>query len=278
MKSIISMVVGGLLLTTVCQSQIHNAKIEIVKVYGNCSMCKSSIEKAANKKKISKANWNEETKMATITYNSKQTSIDAVLKNIALAGYDNSNFLAPDAAYNNLPDCCKYKRELKTTATLMTNQAEKSIKTDTTKQQINQLQIIFDNYFVLKDALVKTDAIAAAAKANLLLSTLNAIKMETLKTDEHTIWMQVEKDLKIDAQSIAASKNVEYQRGHFATLSNNLYILMKTVKPAQKIYYQHCPMYNNGKGADWLSKERSIKNPYYGSTMLTCGKTLETIQ
>jgi hypothetical protein len=37
-------------------------------------------------------------------------------------------------------------------------------------------------------------------------------------------------------------------------------------------------MANDGKGADWLSKENAVKNPYYGSMMLTCGKTVETIK
>ncbi|HNK84737.1 MAG TPA: mercury transporter, partial [Flavobacteriales bacterium] len=41
------------------------------------------------------------------------------------------------------------------------------------------------------------------------------------------------------------------------------------------IYLDHCPMYNGG--ADWLSREKAIKNPYYGSSMLTCGSVKETI-
>ena len=43
------------------------------------------------------------------------------------------------------------------------------------------------------------------------------------------------------------------------------------------VYYQFCPMANDGKGANWLSKENAVKNPYYGSMMLSCGKTVETI-
>jgi hypothetical protein len=35
---------------------------------------------------------------------------------------------------------------------------------------------------------------------------------------------------------------------------------------------------NGGKGANWVSKDNTIKNPYYGSQMLSCGKTLETIK
>jgi hypothetical protein len=30
-------------------------------------------------------------------------------------------------------------------------------------------------------------------------------------------------------------------------------------------------MYNDGKGAVWISEAKAIKNPYYGSQMLTCG-------
>ena len=37
-------------------------------------------------------------------------------------------------------------------------------------------------------------------------------------------------------------------------------------------------MANNGKGANWLSKENKVQNPYYGSVMLTCGKVVETIK
>jgi hypothetical protein len=53
---------------------------------------------------------------------------------------------------------------------------------------------------------------------------------------------------------------------------------MKSIKPDYTIYIDHCPMYNDNKGADWISKESGIKNPYYGAMMLTCGSTKETIK
>jgi hypothetical protein len=37
-------------------------------------------------------------------------------------------------------------------------------------------------------------------------------------------------------------------------------------------------MANKGKGANWLSLDINIKNPYYGNQMLTCGKVVDTIQ
>ena len=90
--------------------------------------------------------------------------------------------------------------------------------------------------------------------------------------------MKVMKELTANAEKIAASKDVAKQREIFALLSKNMYELVKVSKQETPVYYQHCPMYNNGKGANWLSKENIVKNPYYGSKMLSCGKTVETIE
>lgn len=289
MKSLILMAVTVLLSITVCQSQINNTKTETVKVYGNCGMCKTTIENAANNKKISKADWNEESKMATITYDSKKTTLDAILKNIALAGYDNQSFLAPDAAYSKLSGCCKYEREKKEMAVI--TQPTKDITTpkqnhgnhqhdgmNNAAQETNRLTSVFDTYFSLKDALVKTDGKAASAKAKDLQTAINEVKMDKLSMDVHIVWMKVLGDLKEDAKNINGTTDISRQRGHFMNLSKNIYVLIKAAKPAEKIYYQFCPMANDGKGANWLSRESGVKNPYYGSQMLTCGKTVETIE
>jgi hypothetical protein len=90
--------------------------------------------------------------------------------------------------------------------------------------------------------------------------------------------MKIEKDLKKHAQHISESGEIEHQRGHFIDLSDNMITLIKVVKPVTTVYLQHCPMANDGKGADWLSKETVINNPYYGSMMLHCGKTTDTIK
>ncbi len=110
MKFLLSIATALLLTSTTLFAQIKNAKTETVKVYGNCGMCKSKIEKVATQKNISKTEWNEETGMATITYDEKVTSKDAILKKIALVGYDSDAFKATDAAYNKLHGCCQYDR------------------------------------------------------------------------------------------------------------------------------------------------------------------------
>ncbi|HGE5775704.1 DUF3347 domain-containing protein [Flavobacterium psychrophilum] len=290
MKSISKILVAITILLsfTSCNAQIKNAKTETVKIYGNCDMCEKTIEKAGNLKKIAKVDWNVDTKMATLTYDSKKTNQDAILKRIALSGYDSDKFLAPDNAYSKLPGCCQYDRQAKVavktepkTETITEDHSNHTNHTETPKveiQEANQLKAVFDNYFAVKDALVKTDGNTASAKATALLSAINAVKMETLKTDEHNVWMKVLKNIKEDAEHIADTKDAKHQRDHFDTLSKNMYDLIKVSKQETPTYYQFCPMANNGKGANWLSKENVVKNPYYGSMMLSCGKVTETIK
>lgn len=263
-------------------AQIKNAQTATVKVYGNCDMCESTIEKAATEKKITKTDWDKESKMATITYNSKKISLNEILKKIALAGYDNQSFLAPDDAYNSLPPCCKYNRVKKHSPILadqtQQHNLEQGNNVNSTAQETSQLKAVFDKYFSLKDALVKTDRVLASEMAKNLQTSINDVKMDKLSTEVHIIWMKVLKDIKTDAEKISETNDIALQRSIFITLSKNMYELAKVNKSDEPVYYQFCPMANGGKGANWLSKESNIKNPYYGSQMLTCGKTVETIK
>ena len=265
-----------------CNAQIKNTKTESVKIYGNCEMCEKTIETAGSVKKIANVDWNKDTKMATITYDSTKTNQDEILKRIALAGYDSDKFLAPDDVYSKLAGCCQYERVNKTaivsTAVIEDHSMHNQENVVETKQEVNQLKTIFESYFALKDALVKSDGKLVSTLAKDLLANINSVKMEKLSSEEHTVWMKVMSSLKSNTEKIAATTIIEKQRVVFMDLSANFYALLKVSKQDYSIYYQNCPMYNDGKGANWLSKENAVKNPYYGSQMLTCGKTVETIK
>ena len=152
-----------------------------------------------------------------------------------------------------------------------------AVKTESIAKSTD-LTTVFDNYFMVKDALVQTNAAMASAKSAVLLDAIKAVKMDKLAMEVHTVWMKVLKDLREDAEHITNSKDISHQREHFMSLSKNMYALMKVSKYEQPVYYQYCPMANSGKGANWLSKENAVKNPYYGSMMMSCGKTVETIK
>ena len=280
------MAMALLLSISTCFAEIKNAKVETVHIYGNCSICKKTIESAANVKDIVQVEWNKDTKMAVLTYDEKQTNQDEILKRIGLAGYDSDKFLAPDNVYAKLETCCQYERAEKIIAKIEATKAVNLVVEEKvvapileTKTDVEQLQLkeVFNSYFAVKDALVKTDGTLAATKAALLLNSINAVKMENLTKEEHAEWMKVMKDLVFDAEHISETKDAGHQRDHFTSLSKNMYSLIKVSKQETPTYYQFCPMANKGKGANWLSKENIVKNPYYGSKMLGCGKTVETI-
>jgi copper chaperone CopZ len=286
MKNSISKIVLAitmLLTFSVSNAQIKNVKTETLKIYGNCEMCKATIEKAANIKNTVKVDWDKDTKMANFSYDAKKTNQDEILKRVALVGFYSDKFLAPNDVYAKLHDCCQYER-----SPLASNESTpaKTEGTETHKmadkmpmsEQNNQLETIFDSYFEVKEALVQTDGIKASKKSAALLLAVDAVKMEQLEMDVHMVWMKVVEDLKRDAKSIAETKEIASQRDHFMTLSKSIYALIKVSKNETAVYYQFCPMANDGKGANWLSKDSTIKNPYYGAQMLSCGKTVETIK
>lgn len=267
-----------------CSAQQKNQKSETVKIYGNCGMCEATIEKAGNMKDLSTIDWDKDSKMAVISYDSLKTSKEDILKRIALAGYDSDLFLAPDDTYSNLPDCCQYERakastpqETELDMDMDTNDHSMHANAMTQTQDSNLLLAVYEHYFAVKDALVKTDGATAATHAKALATAIDDVKMDKLPMDVHLVWMELLENLKVKTKQIADTKDAGRQRAYFMTLSTNMYTLMKVSKPESTTYYQFCPMANDGKGANWLSKENAVKNPYYGSQMLTCGKTVETL-
>jgi copper chaperone CopZ len=282
------MVATFVLLSFTINAQIKNSKTETVKIYGNCGMCETNIEKVGTIKKVAKVDWNQETQMATLTYDTTKTNQDEILKRIALAGYDSDKFLAPDDVYNNLHGCCQYdrvakvpvKEETKTDVTTENhNNHGNHTKTPKTEvQEVNQLKAVFDNYFVVKDAMISSDGNATSIASKELFTAISNVIMEKLEMDVHVVWMKVLNQIKEDAEHIADTNDIKHQRDHFTTLSKDIYDLLKVAKYDVPVYFQYCPMYNDGKGANWLSKENAVKNPYYGSMMLSCGKTVETIK
>ena len=98
---------------TSVNAQSKNKQTETFKVWGNCGMCKKTIEKSLNLKGISSAEWNKDTKMITIVFNPKKITLATIHKKIASVGYDTELETANDEVYNKLHGCCQYERKNK---------------------------------------------------------------------------------------------------------------------------------------------------------------------
>ena len=91
---------------------------QTLKVNGECSMCKKTIENACyGVKGLKTAEWNEDSLTLTVSFDSTKTTPMAILKRVAMVGYDSEQFKAADKVYLKLHGCCQYDRSKVTVAT-----------------------------------------------------------------------------------------------------------------------------------------------------------------
>lgn len=89
-------------------------KKEVFTVYGNCKMCKKTIESSLkNVDGVKRATWNQKTNQMTVSFNPEVITLDAIKQKIADVGYDSDTHRANDKVYNKLPGCCQYERPQK---------------------------------------------------------------------------------------------------------------------------------------------------------------------
>lgn len=106
-----TVMIGSLVALQAC-SEAKAEKQATFKVYGNCGMCETTIETALEQKGIYLADWDKETKMIQVSFDSTQYKLEDIHHLIANAGYDTDIERAPDDAYDSLHECCQYERPL----------------------------------------------------------------------------------------------------------------------------------------------------------------------
>ena len=141
---------------------------------------------------------------------------------------------------------------------------------DNAKAELNPL---YTKYFELKDALTEDDFEISKAKAEELKTVFGEIDMKAFQDDAHEKWMSYQSKMEKVLEHIHHHDNIEDLRKNFIALSDWMIQVTEIFSPiSETLYLQHCPMADNDKGADWLSKEEPIVNPYFGESMLSCGE------
>jgi len=137
---------------------------------------------------------------------------------------------------------------------------------------LNSLQSSLSSYLDLKDALVASDMQAASEEAAEMLGSLPETRPEWGEGERETL-VTFERLL----NRISKATDLKAQRTQFRLLSEALIEIAKPLGTARApLYLQYCPMANDNKGAYWISRDSSIRNPYYGDAMLTCGEVRAT--
>lgn len=137
----------------------------------------------------------------------------------------------------------------------------------------SDLSKMLDHYMLIKDALVASDFSKTNAAVLVYKSDLKSFKSADLPEAQKKAFKSVEKTMNKAVDQLQAATTLESQRKAFADLSKAWFKVLDQVKVSDKpVYRFNCSM----KKEDWLSFEQSVKNPYYGKTMLNCGSLVKT--
>ncbi|SIQ12720.1 DUF3347 domain-containing protein [Maribacter ulvicola] len=135
-------------------------------------------------------------------------------------------------------------------------------------------EAILKDYFNLKDALVGDENDKAKMLGGTLAKSLGNLDKSTYSESQQKELIDIIEDATEHAEHISES-DIKHQREHFKILSKDITDMVAITGTATKLYEQFCPMYDGGTA--WLSTKEEVRNPYYGSKMLKCGKVQREI-
>lgn len=135
-------------------------------------------------------------------------------------------------------------------------------------------EAILKDYFNLKDALVGDDNAKAKTLGGVLAKSLGNLDKSKYSENQQKELIDIIEDATEHAEHISES-DIKHQREHFKILSKDITEMVAITGTATKLYEQFCPMYDGGTA--WLSTKEEVRNPYYGSQMLTCGSVQREI-
>lgn len=124
------------------------------------------------------------------------------------------------------------------------------------------------DYMQMKNAMVNDNYEQAKQAASKMQNSL----------EDSELSQEQQNKLKKGASQLAEAQDIEAQRQAFDQLSQQLYQVVQNKDVTDKpLYWQHCAMAMDGQGANWLSYEEQVNNPYMGQRMPRCGSMEETI-
>jgi hypothetical protein len=159
------------------------------------------------------------------------------------------------------------------------NDSTSQTTTNTDVKKSGSTNEIVAAYLELKNALTNDNGNDAASAAKKISTEIANVDESTLAADQKKVYSDVKDDIKEYAEHFGSNgSNIAHHREHFDLLSQDIIDLVKATGTTQTLYRDFCPMYNNKKGAPWLSETKEIKNPYYGKEMPECGEVKEEIK
>jgi hypothetical protein len=161
-------------------------------------------------------------------------------------------------------------------ATMSEKSSKEKRTIEATTNKNSATSAIIDSYLLIKNALVEDNKSGAAKGGEMMLTAFSNFDMTKLTEAQHKEYMEIIEDAKEQAEHIIKSP-IDHQREHFENLSVDINDLIDLLGTDKTLYQSKCPMAGDGKGAIWLSEYKEIKNPFFGSKMISCGSVQKQI-
>jgi len=194
----------------------------------------------------------------------------------------NGNFKIDSALQIQAKSSMMNHTEGEETTELRERQKERrsTLKLVVTKEFRDSLSPLYTAYLSTQKSLV-TDKLEEAKSAfKDLNKIIKNIDQSTFTEDTRVLWVELSSVLKKMATQGAESSDIKQARGIFEGTSMAIVDIEEYFghSDSTPYYIVFCPMALNGKGALWLQNNKSVKNPYFGASMLGCGEIKKTLQ
>ena len=147
----------------------------------------------------------------------------------------------------------------------------------TTVKEHKNADAVVMAYLTLKNTLMESESESSKKIARKLIIAFKQFDVKSFSSEEQKELKDILEDAIEQTTHISGSKLV-HQREHFVAVSEDVLELIAIAGTTKTLYQDFCPMFNDGKGAVWISETKAIKNPYFGAgKMLGCGSIQEVI-
>ena len=175
--------------------------------------------------------------------------------------------------------CKNNNADNKTNADTAATTSQETDNKPSMQQDNSPIKAVVAGYLQIKNGLTNDNGNDAASGGKAMVAAMSSLNTASFTDDQKKAFNDMQDDLKENAEHIGENAGkIAHQREHFDMLSQDMYDLVKKFNSGENLYKDYCPMYNNGKGAFWISETKEIKNPYLGKKMPTCGEVKEEIK
>lgn len=146
---------------------------------------------------------------------------------------------------------------------------------ETGHQHSAHLENLIKSYMNMKTALTEDDLAKAQEPFKAFMTEVSTSTEMTDHAEHAGKHDAHHQEMMSAVEEAGMASNLEEFRSAFKKISATLIAAVEEQGFEGELYKQYCPMYEGGSA--WISKNRDIKNPFYGQKMHTCGETVEKI-